>query len=57
MTDETLRQILDERAIERLMADYAERIDANDPAGAAACFCEDGVGVYWQDWVGPTSIG
>lgn len=56
MSDETLRRIVDERAIERLLADYAERIDANDPQGAAACFCEDGVGVYWQDCVGPQAI-
>jgi uncharacterized protein (TIGR02246 family) len=56
MTDETLRKIVDERAIERLMADYAERIDANDPQGAAACFATDGIGVYWQDCVGREAI-
>ena len=55
-SDDTLRQIVDERAIERLMANYAERIDAKDPEGAAACFCEDGVGIYWQECIGPAAI-
>ena len=29
---------------------------AADPAGAAACFAEDGIGVYCQDCVGPKAI-
>ena len=43
--DGALRELLERDAITRLMARYADRIDANDPAGAAACFAPDGVGV------------
>jgi uncharacterized protein (TIGR02246 family) len=50
------RELADKTAITALMAHYADRIDANDPVGAAACFTEDGVGVYWQDCVGPAAI-
>jgi len=54
--DELLRTLLDERAIERLMIRYIDRIDADDPAGAAACFAEDGVGVYWGEFRGRAAI-
>ncbi len=50
------RELADKTAIHALMEHYADRIDANDPAGAAACFAEDGIGVYWQDCVGPKAI-
>jgi len=51
-----IRELADKKAIYELMAHYADRIDANDPDGAAACFAEDGIGVYWQDYVGPKAI-
>jgi uncharacterized protein (TIGR02246 family) len=54
--DATLRLLLDERDIQRLMVDYAERIDANDPVGAAACFAPDGVGIYWGEYRGREAI-
>lgn len=50
------RELADKTAITALMAHYADRIDEHDPVGAAACFTEDGVGVYWQDCVGPAAI-
>jgi hypothetical protein len=56
MDDEAVRALLDERAIERLMIRYAERIDADDPVGAAACFAPDGVGVYWGEYRGRAAI-
>ena len=56
MGDLTLRELNDRAAIERLMADYADRIDANDPEGAAACFARDGVGEYWGTSRGPAAI-
>lgn len=43
------RDLAEKQAIHDLMAHYADRIDANDPEGAAACFAADGIGVYWQD--------
>ena len=48
--------MLDREAITRLMVDYADRIDANDPDGSAACFAEDGVGEYWGSYVGRPAI-
>jgi uncharacterized protein (TIGR02246 family) len=54
--DRILREMADKQAIQELMARYAERIDANDPEGAAACFAEDGLGVYWRDCVGRAAI-
>ena len=33
-----------------------DRIDAHDPVGAAACFADDGLGVYWRDCIGPMTI-
>lgn len=57
MADTTeLTALLERDAITRLMARYADRIDANDPAGAAACFAPDGVGVYWGDYRGREAI-
>jgi ketosteroid isomerase-like protein len=56
-TDQIIRDLAEKQAIYELMAHYADRIDANDPLGAAACFAEDGLGVYWQDCVGPKAIG
>lgn len=44
-----VQELLDLRAIEQLMVRYADRIDANDPEGAAACFTEDGIGKYWGE--------
>jgi uncharacterized protein (TIGR02246 family) len=55
-TERTVRELADKKAIYKLMAHYADRIDANDPEGAAACFARDGVGVYWQECVGPQAI-
>ena len=54
--DSALRELLDRDAITRLMARYADRIDANDPVGAAACFAPEGVGVYWGDYHGREAI-
>ena len=54
--DPEIQALLDERAITKLMVHYAERIDANDPEGAAACYAEDGVGVYWGEYRGRTAI-
>lgn len=54
--DDIVRDLADKQAIHELMAHYADRIDANDPAGAAACFAEDGIGVYWQECIGPKAI-
>ena len=51
-----LERMLAERAIERLMADYAAAIDADDPVGAAACFAPDGVGDYWGEEQGREAI-
>jgi hypothetical protein len=45
--EKALQELLDLRAIEQLMIRYADRIDANDPEGAAACFTENGIGKYW----------
>ena len=54
--DGALQELLDLRAIEQLMVRYADRIDANDPEGAAACFAEDGVGKYWGECRGRKEI-
>ncbi len=43
----SLQELSDRREIEDLMVRYADRIDANDPDGAAACFAPDGIGNYW----------
>jgi hypothetical protein len=51
-----LRRLVDERAIEALCVRYIDRIDANDPAGAAACFAPDGVGIYWGEYRGQDAI-
>ena len=57
MTDEVkLSEMLDHFAIEKLMVRYAERIDANDPEGAAACYTEDGIGHYWGAFKGRAAI-
>jgi hypothetical protein len=47
--EKTLQELLDLRAIEQLMVRYADRIDANDPQGAAASFAEGGIGKYWGE--------
>ena len=47
---------IEKMAIQELMACYAERIDAKDPAGAAACFAPDGVGHYWGECRGRDAI-
>lgn len=54
--EERMQQIFDKQEIHELMSHYAERIDAKDPAGAAACFAADGIGVYWGDYKGPAAI-
>jgi uncharacterized protein (TIGR02246 family) len=42
MDDATaLRRLLDERELEQIMVHYFDRVDANDPDGAAAHFAED----------------
>lgn len=56
MEANALRELLDIRAIEQLMIRYCDRIDANDPEGAAACFAEDGVGRYWGVFRGRKEI-
>jgi uncharacterized protein (TIGR02246 family) len=54
--DKTIQELVDLRAIEQLMVRYADRIDANDPEGAAACFAEDGIGNYWGKFQGRKAI-
>ena len=44
--DDRLLELVEARAIEQLMIRYIDRVDANDPVGAASCFTEDGVGIY-----------
>ena len=51
-----IRELLEARAIEQLMIRYIDRVDANDPVGAAACFAEDGVGIYWGEYRGRAAI-
>jgi len=51
-----VRELIEARAIEALMVRYIDRIDANDPAGAAACFTDDGVGLYWGEYQGREAI-
>ena len=54
--EKATQELLDFRAIEHLMVRYADRIDANDPEGAAACFAEDGIGKYWGECRGRKEI-
>jgi 3-phenylpropionate/cinnamic acid dioxygenase small subunit len=54
--DKAVQELLDIHAIQQLMVRYAERIDANDPEGAAACFAEDGIGQYWATFHGRKEI-
>ncbi len=54
--DKEIKELIALKAIENLMIRYAERIDANDPEGAAACFAEDGVGHYWGKYKGRKDI-
>ena len=54
--EKAIQELLDKQAIKELMIRYAERIDANDPEGAAACFAEDGVGDYWGAYKGREKI-
>ena len=56
MSDDLLRTLADEREIEQLMYRYIDRVDANDPEGAAGCFAEDGIGVYWGEYRGQVAI-
>jgi hypothetical protein len=53
---DALVELIEARAIEQLMVRYVERIDANDPVGAAACFAPDGVGDYWGLYEGRVAI-
>lgn len=54
--EKALQKLLDIHAIEQLMVRYADRIDANDPEGAAACYAEDGIGKYWGTFQGRQEI-
>jgi len=54
--EKATQELLNFRAIEQLMVRYADRIDANDPEGAAACFAEDGIGKYWGECRGRKEI-
>jgi uncharacterized protein (TIGR02246 family) len=57
--DPKLQELLDARAIERVMADYFDRVDALDPFGAAALFAEDATADLMTGKVyrGPAQIG
>ena len=54
--EKDVQELLDFHAIRQLMVRYAERVDANDPEGAAACFAEDGIGEYWGTYQGRGAI-
>jgi uncharacterized protein (TIGR02246 family) len=54
--DDVLAEQVEARAVEQLMIRYIDRVDANDPVGAAACFAEDGVGIYWGEYRGRDAI-
>lgn len=54
--DAALQELIHARAIEQLMIRYIDRVDANDSVAAAACFTEDGVGIYWGEYVGRAAI-
>ncbi len=54
--DKAIQELLDVRAIEQLMVRYTHCIDANDPEGAAACYTEDGTGIYWGVFKGRKEI-
>ncbi len=54
--EKALQELLDVHAIQQLMVRYADRIDANDPEGAAACYTEDGIGEYWGTFRGRKEI-
>jgi len=54
--EKATQELLNFRDIEQLMVRYADRIDANDPEGAAACFAEDGIGKYWGECRGRKEI-
>jgi len=54
--EKATQDLLNFRDIEQLMVRYADRIDANDPEGAAACFAEDGIGKYWGECRGRKEI-
>ncbi len=54
--EKAVQELLDIHAIQQLMVRYADRIDANDPEGAAACYTEDGIGEYWGTFQGRKEI-
>ena len=54
--EKIIQELLDIHAIEQLMVRYADRIDADDPEGAAACYTEDGIGKYWGTFQGRQEI-
>jgi hypothetical protein len=54
--DDAVRELIEARAIEQLMVRYIDRIDANDPSGAADCFTPAGTGIYWGEYVGRDAI-
>lgn len=41
MAHDGVQELLDQRAIEQVFVTYFDRVDAKDPAGAAAVFAED----------------
>jgi len=55
--DPRLQTLLDKQEIYELMVKYTDRIDANDPVGAASCFAPDGVGAYGTECKGRKAIG
>ena len=54
--DQIVQMLAEKQAIQELMARYAERIDAGDAKGAADCYAENGIGVYWGEYVGRKAI-
>jgi len=54
--EKAVQKLLDIHEIQQLMVRYADRIDANDPEGAAACYAEDGIGQYWGTYRGRKEI-
>jgi uncharacterized protein (TIGR02246 family) len=57
--DQALQELVDRRAIEDLMIDYFDRIDALDPFGAAALFTDDSTAdlMTGKIYQGPAQIG
>jgi uncharacterized protein (TIGR02246 family) len=56
MIEPAVQVLLDKQAIYELMVRYTDRIDANDPEGAASCFAPDGIGMYGPECKGRKAI-